>query len=74
MAEKELNLRANDRDQEAENLKYARQKLVLVINKVDLIASKRKILSLKDELENYVHFEKIFIVSAETGFGIEDVS
>lgn len=49
----------------------SRQSLVLVINKVDICQSKRKIIELKDELEDIVHFDKIFIVSAETGFGLD---
>lgn len=49
----------------------SRQSLVLAINKVDICQSKRKIIELKDELEDIVHFDKIFIISAETGFGLD---
>lgn len=45
----------------------------LVMNKVDLCNNKRRLLSIRDELEDYLHFENIFITSAETGFGLESL-
>lgn len=46
-------------------------RVVLVLNKVDLCLNKRRIQQIKDEIEDFIHFEKVFIVSAKTGFGIE---
>lgn len=48
-------------------------RVVLVLNKVDLCNNKRRLLALRDELEDLFHFEKIFIVSSETGFGVAEL-
>ena len=58
----------------ADNLTYAKRQLILIINKLDLVGSRRKVISLKDELEDIIHFEKIFLTSGETGFGIEKLT
>ena len=44
---------------------------VLVLNKVDLVTNKAKFRNLQNELEDLGHFEKIFHVSALTGFGMD---
>ena len=49
------------------------RELVLVLSKVDLCNNKRKLYGIKTELEDYVHFSKVFITSAETGFGAEEL-
>ncbi len=43
---------------------------VLVLNKVDLVTNKRKLRELQNELDDIGEFEKIFHVSAATGFGM----
>lgn len=44
---------------------------VLVMNKVDLVTNKVKLRDLQNELEDLGNFEKIFHVSALTGFGLD---
>lgn len=44
---------------------------MLVLNKVDLVANKMKFRELQNELEDLGEFEKIFHVSAQTGFGMD---
>ena len=44
---------------------------ILVMNKVDLVTSKRRLRTLQGELEDLCPFEKVFHVSCETGFGVE---
>jgi GTP-binding protein Era len=44
---------------------------VLVMNKVDLVTSKRRLRTLQDELQDLCSFEKVFHVSTITGFGID---
>ncbi|CDW81315.1 gtpase era [Stylonychia lemnae] len=46
---------------------------VLVLNKVDLITNKQKLRDLQNELEDLGNFEKIFHVSAQTGFGMDQL-
>ena len=45
----------------------------LVLNKVDLISSKRKMRELQAELEDLNPFEEVFHVSCETGYGISEL-
>lgn len=49
------------------------REIILVLSKVDLCNNKRKLYGLKTELEDYLHFSKVFITSAETGFGTEEL-
>jgi GTPase Era involved in 16S rRNA processing len=49
------------------------REIILVLSKVDLCNNKRKLYGIKTELEDYIHFSKIFITSAETGFGTEEL-
>ena len=44
---------------------------ILVMNKVDLVTNKQKLRDLQNELEDLGNFEKIFHVSASTGFGMD---
>lgn len=44
---------------------------ILVLNKVDLVTSKVKFRDMQNELEDLGNFEKVFHVSALTGFGLE---
>ena len=46
---------------------------VLVLNKVDRLADKSKLLTLTDELTKRVEFERVFMVSALTGSGLKDL-
>ena len=46
---------------------------ILVMNKVDLVTSKRRLKTLQHEIEDLCSFDKIFHASCETGFGIEAV-
>ena len=43
---------------------------ILVLNKVDLVTNKLKFRELQNELEDLGEFEKIFHVSATSGFGM----
>ena len=44
---------------------------ILVMNKVDLVTSKRRLRTLQNQIEDLCNFEKIFHVSCKTGFGLE---
>lgn len=44
---------------------------ILVLNKVDLVTNKTKFRDLQHELEDLANFEKVFHVSAHTGFGMD---
>ena len=46
---------------------------VLVMNKVDLVTSKRRLRELQNELEDIGDFDHIFYISANTGYGMEDL-
>jgi GTPase len=46
---------------------------ILVLNKVDLVSNKLKFRELQNELEDLGEFEKIFHVSATTGFGMQQL-
>ena len=49
------------------------REIILVLTKVDLCNNKRKLYGIKTELEDYINFSKVFITSAETGFGVEEL-
>lgn len=44
---------------------------ILVMNKVDLVTSKRRLKTLQNDLEDLCSFDKIFHTSCETGFGLD---
>lgn len=44
---------------------------VLVLNKMDLVTNKRRIRELQEELEDIGTFDKVFHISALTGYGVE---
>mmetsp|Transcript_32759 Transcript_32759/g.50013 ORF Transcript_32759/g.50013 Transcript_32759/m.50013 type:complete len:88 (+) Transcript_32759:84-347(+) len=44
---------------------------ILVMNKVDLVSSKRRLKTLQNEAEDLCRFDKIFHVSCESGFGLD---
>ena len=44
---------------------------ILVMNKVDLVTSKRRLKQLEHDLIDLCEFEKVFHISCETGFGIQ---
>ena len=46
---------------------------ILVMNKVDLVTNKIRFKTLQQELEDFGAFEHTFMVSAETGYGMEDL-
>ena len=45
----------------------------LVLNKIDLVDNRRKFDSLIREIEKYGKFDKIFYISAKTGYGIQEL-
>ncbi len=56
-----------------DRLGEARGLKLLVLNKVDRLADKSKLLTLTDELTKRVEFERVFMVSALTGSGLKDL-
>ena len=46
----------------------------LILNKIDLVDSRRRFKTLISEIERYAKFDKIFYTSAETGYGLEQVN
>ena len=58
-----------------DNLDYEAKNLstILVMNKVDLVSNKRKLKTLQEDLEDIGSFDKVFHVSCETGFGINNL-
>ena len=54
-------------------LNDARATKVLVLNKVDKLSEKKKLLDLAQELTGRVAFDRVFMVSALSGSGLEDV-
>ena len=46
---------------------------ILVMNKVDLVTSKRRLKSLQEELEDIGAFDKVFHISCSTGYGIDEL-
>lgn len=55
-----------------ENMNFMEEQLrvVLVLNKVDLCTNKRRLLQIKEEIEDFIHFEKVFMTSGITGYGV----
>jgi GTP-binding protein Era len=49
-----------------------REGLVLALNKIDLVRRER-LLGLAEELSQKAHFERVFMISALTGDGVEDL-
>jgi GTPase Era involved in 16S rRNA processing len=45
----------------------------LVLNKIDLVDNRRKFDSLIKEIEKYGKMDKIFYVSARTGYGVKEL-
>lgn len=45
----------------------------LVLNKIDVVDNRRKFDQLIREIQKYGKFDKIFHVSAKTGYGIEQL-
>jgi GTP-binding protein Era len=45
----------------------------LVLNKIDLVDNRRKFDALIREIEKYGKFDKVFYVSAKTGYGIDEL-
>jgi GTP-binding protein Era len=60
---------------DVDNLDYEAKNIssVLVMNKVDLVTNKRKLKSLQEELEDLGAFDKVFHVSCETGYGLDNL-
>lgn len=59
--------------EEERKLHYTAYPTILVLNKVDLVTNKIKFRDLQNELEDLGEFEKVFHVSAMTGFGMIDL-
>jgi GTPase len=57
-----------------ERLKQSRGKKLLVLNKVDLLENKDKLLILVKELTADVSFERVFMISALGGGGVKDLT
>ena len=55
-----------------ERVKSKRKKKIIILNKVDLV-DKAKLLALASEINTMDNFERIFMVSALTGDGVEDI-
>lgn len=60
-----------DMDKQEKELQSYNLPSILIMNKVDLVSNKVKMRNLQNELEDLGNFEKIFHVSAQTGFGID---
>jgi GTP-binding protein Era len=56
-----------------EDLKRADRKIILALNKVDLIKQRERLLALAAEMDRTGCFSDIFMISAETGDGVEDL-
>lgn len=46
---------------------------ILVLNKMDLVTNKRRLRELQEELEDIGLFDKVFHISALTGYGLSDL-
>jgi GTP-binding protein Era len=55
-----------------EDLKKSEKRCILVLNKVDLI-KKIKLLAIAQEFNEHGIFEEIFMISAKTGHGVDDL-
>lgn len=60
-----------DMSEEEQKLSSWNLPSILVLNKIDLVNNKVKLRNLQNELEDIGDFEKIFHVSAQTGFGMD---
>lgn len=49
------------------------KKAVLLLNKIDLIKDKNRLLAVVDEMKNFEIFNEIFMISAEEGDGLKEV-
>mmetsp|Transcript_17539 Transcript_17539/g.29587 ORF Transcript_17539/g.29587 Transcript_17539/m.29587 type:complete len:304 (+) Transcript_17539:458-1369(+) len=56
--------------QEEKNLYSYQIPSILVLNKIDLVSSKKRLKELQNEVEDLCQFDKIFHVSCQTGFGL----
>jgi len=56
-----------------ERLKGARTPLLAVLNKVDRVAAKEKLLALAGEIERHVPLQGVFMISALSGDGVADL-
>jgi GTPase len=56
-----------------ERLKDSRSPRLLVLNKVDRVPAKEKLLDLATALNDQVPFEEVFMISAQTGSGVADL-
>jgi GTP-binding protein Era len=63
---------AEDVDRIVEGLKTSGRKAILALNKVDLL-KREKLLALAQKLFDGGPYEEVFMISAETGSGVEDL-
>jgi GTP-binding protein Era len=56
-----------------EDLKRADRKILLALNKVDLVKQRERLLALAAEMDRTGCFSDIFMISAETGDGVDDL-
>jgi GTP-binding protein Era len=56
-----------------DDLKRTDRKILLALNKVDLIKQRERLLALAAEMDRTGCFSDIFMISAETGDGVEDL-
>lgn len=70
-----LKMQEEVKSTDVDNLDYEAKTLssVLVMNKIDLVTNKRKMKSLQEELEDLGSFDKVFHVSCETGYGLDNL-
>jgi GTP-binding protein Era len=58
----------NEKEYESKNISN-----ILVLNKMDLVTNKRRLRELQEELEDIGLFDKVFHISALTGYGINEL-
>ena len=56
-----------------EILKSSKQRIALVINKIDLLKNKNKLLQLAEKFYATKLFDEIFMISADTGEGVDEL-
>ena len=63
----------NKTEEVIEVLKSSKQRIALVINKIDLLKNKNKLLQLAEKFYASKVFDEIFMISADTGEGVDDL-
>jgi GTP-binding protein Era len=63
----------NKTEQVMEILKSSKQRIALVINKIDLLKNKNKLLQLAEKFYASKVFDEIFMISADSGEGVDEL-